>query len=525
MNLFKSVKNNYLFWLILLLACFLRLYKLATIPYGINQDEAFTGYEALSLLTNGTDSWEYPFPVYFISWGSGTSVLYAYLTIPLFALFGPSLIWLRLPQALFGILSCYIFYRLLRLFCTKKQSLIGFFLASVVPWHIMLSRWGLDANLVSFFILTGFYFYARSFKKINYLYLSAVFYGVGMYAYATSWIYIVITFGINLLYLFFIRPNKQTFFAVFCAGLIFSFFSLPLLLFLLINYGIIPEIKTSFFSIPKLIYFRKNEIGTGDLGIKLSALQRILFKGDDYLITNHISPFGLFYPISLPFIILGLFLMGKDFIKKIATKRVSVLGLVFTQIIIGLIYGSMLYPCINRLNFLWFNLLIALTVGINFFQNYRKILSVILLSYIAALIMFCHTYFTKYPQMAAQNFTPDLEPVLMAAEKVREEHPLPIAVLSSPSIFPKILFYQKVPVHDFYSTVKWLDFSAAYLDASRFTHYIFLPKFDYSFIPTNKIYIAPNIAPKKLKYWFYQFDIQFFGDYILATPQKYKKPF
>lgn len=54
------------FCLIMALCAFLRFYKLGEIPTGINQDEAMTGYEALTLLKNGTDSWGYPRPFYFM---------------------------------------------------------------------------------------------------------------------------------------------------------------------------------------------------------------------------------------------------------------------------------------------------------------------------------------------------------------------------------------------------------------------------------------------------------------------------
>nr|MDD6335196.1 hypothetical protein [bacterium] len=44
---------------------FIRLSGLGRIPGGLNQDEAFAGYEAWALLTSGTDSSGYGFPVYY----------------------------------------------------------------------------------------------------------------------------------------------------------------------------------------------------------------------------------------------------------------------------------------------------------------------------------------------------------------------------------------------------------------------------------------------------------------------------
>lgn len=52
-----------LFILIMLLALFLRLWRFGAVPAGINQDEAFAGYEAWSLLHYGFDSSGCSFPV------------------------------------------------------------------------------------------------------------------------------------------------------------------------------------------------------------------------------------------------------------------------------------------------------------------------------------------------------------------------------------------------------------------------------------------------------------------------------
>ena len=57
--------------LLLLFGIIVRCYKFGAIPGGLNQDEAFSAYEAYSLLHYGMDSSGYAFPVYFNAWGSG----------------------------------------------------------------------------------------------------------------------------------------------------------------------------------------------------------------------------------------------------------------------------------------------------------------------------------------------------------------------------------------------------------------------------------------------------------------------
>ena len=60
---------------IILIGCIVRIAEFGSIPCGLNQDEAFAGYEAYSILNYGTDSWGYTNPCYFVSWGSGMNVL------------------------------------------------------------------------------------------------------------------------------------------------------------------------------------------------------------------------------------------------------------------------------------------------------------------------------------------------------------------------------------------------------------------------------------------------------------------
>lgn len=509
-------QHNLLFWLILALAAFLRLFKLGEVPSGINQDEAYTAYEALSLLTHGTDSWGNSFPLYFISWGSGSSILYSYLSIPFILLFGTETWIIRLPQALLGVLSCYVFYRLLRILFNRNQALLGFFLSAVIPWHIMLSRWGLDANIAPFFILTGLYFFLRSNKKPTYLLLSAIFYGFGLYAYAAAWIYITITFGLQLFYLLLLKRDAHTLYTTLSAGIIFLLFASPLVLFILINNGGIDEIKTPWFSIPKLIYYRQNEIGLNDFSIKLSALSRIFFKGDDYLITNQIPPYGIFYPISLPFILLGLWQLINKSLANITKQEFSPSAVILGSVIIGLFYAALLYPCINRLNFLWFNLLLALTIGINTFIRHKKIYFLILLLYIGYTSAFTYTYFRKYNTVANPVFTPDLKPALDLAEKHHQQTNLPIKILGFSAIHPKILFYKQISAPQFYKTVIWQHFPAPYLEPASFTHFHFFPDFDYTNLTTDSVYIVPiqNIN------YFYLFAIFRFGQYGVAIPKK-----
>ena len=490
-----------------------RLWNLSGLPSGLNQDEAFAGFEAYNLLRTGMDSWLNPWPVYFVAWGSGMNVLYSYLTMPFIALFGLEVWVVRLPQAIFGILSCYLFYRLVSLMFDKRAGLVGFFLITICPWHIMLSRWGLESNLAPFFILSGFYFFARSIKNIRYLLLCALLYGLGLYAYATAWIYISLTFGAGLLYLLWYKRSQRSLFYVFCAGTVFALLALPLFLFILINNGMIDEIKTAYFSIPKLLYWRQGEVGIDHLNLKLPRLWRVLVYGDDYLITNRMEFFGLFYPFSLLFVLLGLWQLFIRAKKEVLSGYFSLTACVLGAVLIGIGYGAMLYPCINRLNFLWFNLMIAITAGIYLVP--KNIRYVVFFCYGVFFVFFIKEYATKYNTAAERNFTPDLKEALEVAEDAHSHNGLPITILGQPFIYPKVWFYQKISTELLKKTLQWEMFSNDYLDAQAFTHYYFEKNADYANKDLRSIYILP----KQHIYYFYQFDTKRVGAFAVAIPR------
>ena len=63
-------KSTYIFLsIIMIIAAFMRLYRLGGVPYGLQQDEASLGYDAFCLATKGIDRNGYPYPIYPITSG------------------------------------------------------------------------------------------------------------------------------------------------------------------------------------------------------------------------------------------------------------------------------------------------------------------------------------------------------------------------------------------------------------------------------------------------------------------------
>ena len=290
-------KFNYekiLFILIMAAGLFIRLWQFGNVPDGINQDEAFAGYEAYSILHYGKDSFGYHMPVYLTAWGSGMNVLNSYLMIPFIAVFGLKTWVIRIPQVIVAVLSLWVCYLLIKKLFDTKMALISMFVLAVVPWHIMLARWGLESNLAPGFLLFGLYFFVLGMDNSKYFIVSAVMYGLSLYSYATIWPFVPIMLFLQVLYALYmnrIKIEKNTVIAV----LILEILALPLFLFLLVNTDRIDEIRTPFMSIPKLLYFRGGELSLENVGGNIKNVFDILIKQTDGLVTNACDRYGIFY--------------------------------------------------------------------------------------------------------------------------------------------------------------------------------------------------------------------------------------
>ncbi len=178
---------KYLLIFILLVAVFLRLYGLTKNPVALFGDEMDVGYQAYSILKTGKDYNGNFFPLHFHSLAEWRTPLYLYSAVPTVAIWGISPLGVRLPAALFGILSVYIFYLLIKeLTKDEKVGLVSAILLSISPWHIQYSRAGFEVTLLLLFILLGLLYFFRSLKDEKHLWLSVLFLTLTPWVYSTA---------------------------------------------------------------------------------------------------------------------------------------------------------------------------------------------------------------------------------------------------------------------------------------------------------------------------------------------------
>lgn len=187
-------KNRTLILLILisLLALFLRLWKLGSVPPSLNWDEASWGYNAYSILKTGRDEYGEFFPFILKSLGDFKPAFYVYLVAASEAIFGVNEFAVRLPAALFGTLSIFpIFLITKELFTEFKKKEVVALIASAVwaflPWDYHYSHSAWENNVLVFFALLALWFFLKALNRnYRFFYLSAFLFGFCLYIYQSA---------------------------------------------------------------------------------------------------------------------------------------------------------------------------------------------------------------------------------------------------------------------------------------------------------------------------------------------------
>ena len=449
-------------WLILLLGLLARLWLFGEVPGGLNQDEAFAGYEAWSLLHSGMDTAGYRFPVYLTAWGSGMNALETYLMIPWIALFGLKVWVIRLPQLLMALLSLWVVFLLGRRLWGERAGLLCLLLTALCPWHILLSRWGLESNLAPGLLLFALYFFVRGLDDERCYPLSALCYGLSLYAYATIWPFVPLILLIECVAAIMwkkLRLNRW----LFLSFAILAVFAAPLLLFLAVNLDRIGEIRTPFFSIPKLLYFRSGEMSFRSIPDNFRNLMQILITQSDGLAWNTAGAFGLLYPITLPFSLAGLI------VCLIKLKKEPENVLILANLLAGLLLGLLIHVNVNRVNILFFPLILLAARGLDWLcGRWKPLLVAVLAVYLLFFAFFEQYYFTDYRRTMDYNFGEGLEEALAAIPDDGS-----IVTVSDTVKYPRVLFYTQTPTERFRGTVSYKRYPAAYLDAASFDRWRF----------------------------------------------------
>ena len=463
MDLLRQISNSFhnpkrLLLLILLAGWFLRLFYIGNIPgnCALYVDEAFSGYEAWSMLTTGRDIHGYSMPVYLVAWGSGQSVLQAYLIMPFMALFGPTSMAVRLPQAIVGCLSLAAFYLLAKEIRNQEFALLAAGLLAIMPWQIMMNRWALDCNLLSSFLVFGMLFLVKAEKNSRCFPVSMLFFGLSLYTYALTWAVMPLIVLGSFFYMLKIRAGKPDRW-VCLSVLILGILAVPLFLFLLVNAGYLPEIRTPFLSVPRLTKFRISELSFSAKAVvrRMYDTLSMFVSQDDGRVSDVTPMFGLYYKFSGPFIVLGL---GCSLYSLLFRKNEYRLEpVIWFQLIGSMLLGGIIEVYFSRINCIHIPLTYFCAVGI--YETVRRFgrrsRFCIVILYCCAAAAFTGYYFTYHDDVIAAVYGDGMRDAARYAEESRADNAR-IHMLSGMS-FIQILFYTAADAEEFRQTVVFED--------------------------------------------------------------------
>ena len=225
------------------------------IPPSINWDEASLGYNAYSILLTGRDEYGKILPIITQSLGDFKPALYIYLIIPFIKLIGLTEVAVRLPAAIFGVISVIATYFLVKeLFKKESIALVSSFLLAISPWSIQFSRFASEAMVGLGLNLLMALFFLKGLRKPILLILSGIFGALSLYVYQSEKIFVPL-FALVLVSVFYkqiIKVPKKYLIITILVGLIFT---LPIVFATISDSDSLARAKgTSFINKPGGIY-------------------------------------------------------------------------------------------------------------------------------------------------------------------------------------------------------------------------------------------------------------------------------
>ncbi len=177
-NLVNASLRRAAFVLILAYAAFLRLHALTTTPPGLYRDEAVNGNNVLAALET------HRFAVFYPE-NNGREGLYINVTAPFVAWFGNQAWALRLPAAIFGVLTVAALYLLgAECFGPWTGLAAAFFLATSF-WHVNFSRLAFRVIAAPCFLVWSVYLLLAGMRRARWWLVATAgaVYGLGFYTY------------------------------------------------------------------------------------------------------------------------------------------------------------------------------------------------------------------------------------------------------------------------------------------------------------------------------------------------------
>lgn len=538
MNKFFDWKGILLL-VIIILAFFLRIYKLGEIPASLNPDETALGYNAYSILKTGADEHGELLPLALKSFGDWKLPVYSYVGIIPVALFGLNEFSVRFTSAMAGVVGVLLIYFIsLKLFGKKSIGLLSALLFTLSPWSIYFSRGAYEVNLATTIFLGGFLALLHYFqkKRVKYLFLSFVLFGVTMF---TQHNYIVFTplyvFTILVLFRKNILYNRRWYAVI-------SFFAILIIVsYMSIVAGGGKKVSNlNVFNDRNIIYNRAEKL-RGDNSPKNDFLERIfhtkysggayqfvlnylnsyspnyLFdKGGEKLVHN-IGDFGYFYIFDAFLVIIGLAFLLWNKEKKLLLFLVPWLLIApIPSAITRELSGTRLFTIVPLFMLIASYGAYKMVTIWNAARLKYVVCGIFVLLFIGGVVYFIEYYFVHFNHQRIRFWRYGYR----EAVKLTDKYPTYNVVMRGPENFPYIyfLFYEKYDPSMFRKeAVYYPPTSEGFYYVKGFGKYRFVESIDYSKLDKNTIYIDDTRLDDKKNSVFLPSGEPILGYYIVGN--------
>lgn len=459
----------------ILVGLLLRTYAFASIPRGLNQDEASTAYDAYSLIHFGVDRHGFRLPVVLVSWGSGMYALASYLAAPFIGVFGLEVWSARLPHLLAGLAALPLFFVLVRDTIDRRTARIGVVLLAISPWHVMVSRWGLDSNLFPFVFLVATVLFVRSMTRPRLLIGAAMGYSLALYSYGTAYVVVPAFIGLAVGYGLWHRlwPRR----ILWLSAATFVAVAVPVGLYVAVNTFHWSSIVTPFFSIPRLTGVPRFQT-VGNFHIfsvtffrqaadNLAHALDLFRSQDDGLIWNALPAYGILYWFSSFLAAAGLALLFSSCLGRVPRPAFPLLA--WCGASIGLL--MFVNANINRANIAMFPFIYCTALAVSHLWQRRALAVLLCLLFGGSLLGFTGAYFGSQRDATAGAFFASFGEAIRYSVTQSEGEICVTDRLNMPYIF--VLFYNREDPRKFRQTVRYSNPGAEFEAVSSFGRYRF----------------------------------------------------
>lgn len=451
-------KIHILFTAIFLVGVFARTWEYASLPPGLNVDEASIGVEAYYLYKFGVDRFGLSYPVHFISWGSGQNALYAYLLIPFVALKGINAFAVRLPMALAGILSLPLIFIAGKKLFNDKFALLAMFFMAVSPWHIVNARWAVESNIMPFLFLSGFTALTLAGVKNRWFYVSVIFFALCLYAYGTAYAAVPVFLLLTVPHL--IKLQRVAWKQAVVGAAIFLLIALPIGLFIAVNTFKLETMRLGMITIPRLPVEARYETMAavfGDspaaaLGSNTRVMFDVLWNQSDAFPWNFVEPFGYFYKYTFPLVAIG-FLLAL-FVKENRPGRRFIAAWMIASAVVGVVHPVNL----TRINIVFTPILFCLALLFtDLARRIPRVIPAAVVAFSIAFVFFNRAYHgAEYRKTAGALFNEGIVPAIeYVVENSGDETPICLTD-EHYSLYIYVLLTRKYHPSEYVDDLEWI---------------------------------------------------------------------